>query len=121
MEPPKGYAWRDRDAAHRMRDEIALHQTVLSPGEIMAGVWVVIRLSDGTGVGQTYPTQAEAIKHAPGLESLFAYFKLPLERMPAEACDVMLAYVRQAYDNGWRPDPERGNVALVLPSIRDLR
>lgn len=118
MKPPTGYRWRSRDAAHRMRDGLAFHQTVLTTDELMAGRWAVIRLSDGHVEPTAFDTHADAMKHAPGLESLYAYFRIPPEPMPAQACDVILWYVRTAYDNGWRPDPVRPEIGLIIPQLR---
>lgn len=121
-QPPMLYGWRDRDAAHRMHDGLSLHYAALTKGEIMLGRYVVIRLSDGHVYPTAYERHRDALRHAPGLESLFAYFRLPLELPPPQACDVLLWYVRTAYNNGYRPDPDNPDVALILDrSIIDGR
>jgi hypothetical protein len=104
-----------------MRDGLAFHYAILTTDEILARRYVVVRLSDGNVEPTAYPSRHDAMRHAPGLESLYAYLQLPLERMPAEACDVLLWYVRAAYDNGFRPDPANPDVGLIIPgSLNDV-
>lgn len=116
MRPPADRRWHDRDAAHRMRDGLGLHAVALSTEELLAGRWVVIRLSDGHVDPTAYESRAEAMRFAPGLESLYVYFKLPLERLSAEVCDVLLWYARTAYANGYRPDPTNPDTGYMLPN-----
>lgn len=118
MEAPDDYAWRTRDAAQRMADTLALHQTALGFDEILAGRYVAVRLSDGGSDGVAYDSRAAAIVHQKHNASRCAYFRVPLERMSVQACDVLLMYVRAAYDHGYRTDPAHD---LVIPTrVEDL-
>lgn len=114
--PPADYRWRNMDAAKRMADTIALHQTVLSRDEILAGRFVAIRLADGGSDGVAYETRAEAITHQANSPSRCAYFRIPLDRWRPQTCDVLLWYVRCGYDSGVREDPA---AALIIPSNRE--
>ena len=119
MEDPANYQFRTQDAAKRMHDTIRLHQTVLSRGEILAGRFVAIRLADGGSDGVAYTSRAEAIEHQRHNMSRCGYFQIPLERWSEKTCDVLLWYVRAAYDAGHREDPAS---QLFIPSrLDDLR
>lgn len=113
MREPDRYRWRDENSAKRMSDGLAFHHTILTPEEIFRGRWVIVRLSDGWVDPTVYESHAEAMKYAPGLESLYAYFRVVPERLSPTVCDVLLMYVRRAYENGYRPSP---GVALILPT-----
>jgi hypothetical protein len=113
------YTWRNSDAAKRMADTIALHQTALSKDELLAGRYVAIRLADGGSDQTAYDTRAEAIAHQINNPSRCGYFRVPLERWNAQTCDVLLWYVRGCYDSGFREDPAH---QLVIPNaVESLR
>lgn len=114
MNEPARYAFRDRDAAHRMADTIALHQAILSRDELMAGRYVAIRLADGGSDGTAYPSLAAAAEHQRHDVSRHGYYRIPVppEHLGPKACDVLLWYVRTAYDNGVRQDPAH---QLMIP------
>lgn len=106
MRAPRDYRWRTSEsAAKRMADTVALHQTVLEPAEIVAGRWIAVRLGDGGSDGIAYDSHEAAVRASTNDPSRHAYFKLPLERISPEVCDVLLWYVRTVYDAGWREDP----------------
>ncbi len=116
-EPPAGQAWRtDEATARRMAELLALHQTVLSWDELIAGRYVAVRLADGSSDGVAYDTRAAAIEHQRNSPSRCAYFRIPLERVSPRACDVLLWYVRKCYDSGAREAPAD---ALILPNQLD--
>jgi len=119
VNPPRNHQLHDYDSACRMRDAIALHRSVLSNSEILAKRYCLIRLSDGSGTGDIFENRQQAFRHVPGLESLYAYPQIPLERWSESVCDALLFYVRQAYENGYRPDPDTPELALILPSRVD--
>lgn len=113
--PPPTYRWRDYNAAHRMADVIALHQTVLSTDELVAGRYVAIRLSDGGSDNTAYTSRAEAATYQRHEASRCGYYRIPIppNRMSAHECDVLLWYVRGCYDAGSRQDPAH---QLILPT-----
>lgn len=120
MATPRAYRWRDRDAARRMADVIALHQTMLSVDELVAGRYVAIRLSDGGSDGTAYTSRAEAATYQKHNASRCGYYRIPIppDRLPAEVCDVLLWYVRGCYDAGSRQDPAH---QIILPTrIEDM-
>lgn len=110
---PRTYRFRTEDAALRCRDTLLLHQTVLSFDEILAGRYVAIRLSDGGSDGVAYESRPDAIAHQKHNASRCVYLRVPLERLNAQACDVLLMYARACYDNGYRADPAH---QLIIPS-----
>jgi hypothetical protein len=99
-----------------MADTVALHQAVLSRDELLAGRYIAVRLSDGGSDGAVYDTRADAIAHQVNSPSRCAYFRVPFDRWSAATCDVLLWYVRCAYDNGVREDPAH---ALIIPQGRE--
>lgn len=114
LQPPRNMTFRDYDAACRFRDALAVAQLAISKDEILRGRWIVVRLSDGSTDGQVYETQQDAFRHAPGLETLFLYIRVPLERLSEHVTDVLLWYARKMYDAGWRPDID--NPSLRMPN-----
>lgn len=66
------WAWPDR--TRRAYDVIRTHQ--LAAGKDITGMWVAIRLSDGTSDGQLYPTKMSATSHQLH-EQQCAYICLP--------------------------------------------
>ena len=114
---PRRHQFRDREAAHRMADVIALHQTVLGRDVILAKRFVAIRLSDGGSDGVAYETRDDAMRHQLH-ETQCGYFQIPLERWGAPTCDALLWYVRTRYDAGYRAAPAHH---LILPTrVEDL-
>ncbi len=119
MQEPQNYQPKNLDAAKRMADAIALHQTALSKDEILAKRFVAIRLADGGSDNTAYDSRAAAIESARNSPSRCAYFQIPLERWGVATCDSLLAYVRGVYDAGNREDPAR---QLIIPTrMENLR
>lgn len=112
MKPPASYRWRNEDAAKRLHDTIRLHLVALSRDELLAGRYIAVRLADGGSDGVAYDTRADAVNAQRNSPSRCAYFRIPLGGWSVKTCDVMLWYVRAAYDNGHRADPAH---ALVIP------
>lgn len=113
-EPPTGQAWRTGEVeARRFAELVALHQLALSTDELIAGRYIAVRLADGGSDGVAYDTRAQAIEHQRNSPSRCAYFRIPLERVTARTCDVLLWYVRKCYDSGAREDPAH---ALIIPN-----
>lgn len=112
MEAPRTFQFRTEDAARRLADTVALHQTVLSFDEILAGRFMAVRLSDGGSDNTAYETRAEAIEHQRHNASRCFYPRIPLERWSAATCDVLLWYARGVYDAGHREDPAH---QLIVP------
>lgn len=118
VEEPRRLTLRAPDAAKRMADTLALHQTALTRDEILAKRYVAIRLADGGSDGIAYGTREAAILHNVNNPSRCAYFQVPLERWGPATCDTLLWYVRGCYDSGFREDPAH---QLVIPQgIEDL-
>ena len=119
MDVPTNHVFRDREAAKRMADTIALHQTVLSKDELIAGRYVAIRLSDGGSDGTAYDTRPEAVINQRHNASRCAYYRVPLERWNAETCDTLLWYVRGCYDSGFREDPAHS--LIISNQVENMR
>ena len=118
MIAPDKYKYRNLAAALRLRDQVRLHQAVLSKDEILRKRFMAVRLADGGSDGVAYETSADAIRHNTNNPSRCFYPQIPLERWSAETCDVLLWYVTTVYNNGYREDPAH---ALMLPTrIEDL-
>jgi hypothetical protein len=113
MDVPAGYRWRTRDAALRMADLIALHQTALSFDELLAGRYVAIQLADGRSDGVAYDTREQAIAHQRHNGSRCIYLRIPMERLNPQTCDTILWYGRSVYDAGHREDPAH---QLIIPT-----
>ncbi len=110
---------RTQDAAKRMRDVIALHQTALSNDELIAGRYAAVRLSDGGSDGVAYETVTQAIGYQLH-ETQCGYFRIPPNpaRWGMATCDSLLWYVRARYDAGYRPSTDR---QLMMPlKLEDL-
>lgn len=116
VSPPRDYGFRNLDAAKRMHDILKLHATVLTTDELLAGRFVAIRLADGSSDGVAYDTRADAIEHQRNSPSRCAYYRIPPGGWSLQVCDVMLWYVRCAYDNGVREDPAH---SLIIPLGRE--
>lgn len=120
-QPPSNrpFVWKtSQDAAQRMADSIALHQTVLGPGEILRGRFIALQLSDGGSDGTAYESRESAIEYNRNNPSRIVAFQIPMERLNAHICDRLLWYCRSAYDNGVREDPRH---QIIIPTrIEDL-
>jgi hypothetical protein len=110
---PRTGEHRNLDAAQRLADTIALHQTVLTREEIIAKRFIAVALSDGRTDGQTYDTRQDAMRHQRGHPALYAYIQVPLERWNTFSCDTLLWYVRGVYDAGYRPRLDEAE--LIIP------
>jgi hypothetical protein len=110
---PRTGEHRNYDAAKRMVDMLALHQTVLTTEEIIAKRFAAFALADGSSDGTAYETRGDAMRHQKGHPALYAYIQIPLERWGTFACDTLLWYVRSVYDNGYRP--RLGEAELIIP------
>lgn len=110
---PRTGEHRNLDAAKRMADMIALHQTALTMDEIIAKRYAAFRLSDGSSDGTAYDSREDAMRHQVGHPALFAYIQIPVERWSTFACDTLLAYVRGVYDAGYRPQLD--GTGLIIP------
>ena len=110
---PRTGEHRNFDAAKRMSDMIALHQTVLTTEEIIAKRFVAVALSDGSSDGTAYETRHDALRHQKGHPALYAYIQIPLERWNTFECDTLLWYVRGVYDAGYRPRLDEAE--LIIP------
>ena len=116
---PDTYPWRtSREAAERMHDAIKLHFLVLSLEEMLSGRWVAIRLSDGGSDNTVYDTRADAMRFQLHPTQCLYLRLVPPAPPPATACDVLLWYVRGAYDRGWRPDENVDD--LIFPHATEL-
>jgi hypothetical protein len=114
------YRWKtDESSARRMAETFALHQLALAKDELLLKkAWVAIRLTDGGSDNTVYETRADAVRSTMNAPTRHLYFPVPLERMNAQTCDVLLWYVRKCYDAGSREDPR---TALMLPTrIEDM-
>ena len=96
--------YRDETAARKMHGWLQVHAAALTTEEKAAGRWVAIRLADGDSDGVVYDTRQAAMEHQ--FHPLMClYHKITLGEAPGPpACDVMLWYIRKAYDGGHRPD-----------------
>lgn len=107
------------DAAKRCSEAINNHLHVHGMNAI--GKWVAIKLHDGSSDGVMYDTRADAIRHQIH-EQLCCYVKIPPAGMPVGDAEGYMAFVRKAYDGGFRlidPDDER---QLVMPyTLEDFR
>ena len=119
MQPPADYQWRsERAAAERFASAISTYQGLIGLDGILARQWLAVGLATGECTGPYDSREAGWRNSTNRPERMFIY-PVPLERMGPEACDVLLWYVRQCYDNGWRED---GRSALILPGKNeDLR
>ena len=119
VQPPRQYVWRsDRQAAERFAAAIATYQSLIGVDGILARQFLAVGLGSGECTGP-YETREEAFRHSTNRPERVFIWPLGLERIPAEGCDVLLWYVRQCYDNGWRED---GRSALMLPgTVEGLR
>ena len=118
MQAPSNYKFRNSDAAKRLSDAIRLHQSVLGKDEILAGRFLAVRLADGGTDGVAYPNRPAAIEANRNNPSRCFYPQVPLDHWSPQVCDVLLWYVRSAYDNGVREDPAH---QLILPTrVEDL-
>lgn len=115
MEVPVTYTYRNRDAAKRFADEIATYQTVIGATGILQTQFVAVELAEGYCHGP-YDSRDDAWRHCQNLPSRIFIWPIPLERFGPETADVLLWYVRQCYDNGWREDPRFG---LILPTMTE--
>lgn len=113
MQEPPNYSYRNKDAAKRMSDIVRLHQSMMSKDEILAVRFIGIRLSDGGSNGMVYETHADAVNDHRNEPSRCVYFPIPLETWTPKICDVLLWWVTNAYNNGYREDPAH---ALILPN-----
>lgn len=110
---PRDYQYRNMDAAKRMSDAISLHQTVLTMDELLAGRYAAISIADGSSDGVAYESREQAALYQRHNAARCGYFRIPPgDRWPPELCDVLLWYVRSAYDNGVRQDPAQ---SLFIP------
>jgi len=104
-----------------MSDALALHQTVLSTDELLAGRYAAFRLSDGGSDGVAYESRADAVRHQLH-DTQCAVIRIPLERLSPAVCDTLLWYVRGVYDAGWRPDRNDPERSLIIPNrVEDFR
>lgn len=96
------------DAAKRASDIITTH--ILANN---AGKWAAIKLHDGDSDGTAYDTRGHAIRHQ--LHPQYCmYIKIPLDGMPPEHAERLLAFHRKLYDQGFfLTDPEDKRHAVV--------
>jgi len=118
--PPRDYVYKTQAAAQRMWDVLNLHKVALSTEELAAKRWVAIRLSDGGSDNIAYDTRRAAFTHQLH-PTMCLYLPVDLRPLPPlQACDVLLWYIRRAYDNGWRPDEDRHDILpQPMEMIRD--
>jgi hypothetical protein len=112
--------WRtSEDDAKRCYASINVHHLALSKDEIIAGVYVAVRLSDGGSDNTPYASRPDAIRHQSGNQNHYAYIKLTLDRPSVKACDRILWWMRKAYDNGYRPAGAHEGASLIVPILNE--
>jgi len=89
----------------RMADAMRLHQTVLTMDELWAGRWAAISIADGSSDRTAYDSHEAAVKAATNRPTRHFYPRIVPEPMSPRVCDLMIWYVRNCYNNGWREDP----------------
>ncbi len=110
---------RNGDAAKRMFDAIRLHQVTLTRDEILNKRFIAVSLSDGSSDNTAYDSRTDAMRIKGPWVANYAYVQVPLQRLSVEACDVMLWYVKQVYEAGYRPEPQH---ELMMPvTLEDLK
>ena len=110
---------RNKDAAKRFADTVALHQLALTKDEILARRFIAVRLADGGTDGVVYDSRESAIRAQTNSPSRCGYFQIPLERWSVETCDTLLWYVRATYDGGHREDP--AHQLVISNQIENMR
>ncbi len=103
--PPVSYLFRDYESAKRLADTVALHQIALGFDGLLAGRYMAVSIADGSSDNTAYDSRADAIRHQRHNATRHFYPRIPVERWSVHTCDVLLWYVRRAYDAGHREDP----------------
>lgn len=116
VQPPPGGWKTSYDNARRFADDVRIHQLVLSKDELLRGRYMAVRLEDGWSDGIAYDNRTDAAVHQTRTSSYYLYFKIPPEPMSERVADWCLWYARQAYQNGWREDPQHDAHTLILPT-----
>jgi hypothetical protein len=122
VRPPREYTFRTSyDTAKRAQDTLLLHQTALTKDELMAGRYAAIRIADGGSDNTVYTSREEAVRHQKNNASRCFYPRIPLERLPIEAVDVLIWYARKVYDAGHREDPAFAQTLIIPNTLENLR
>lgn len=90
------------DRAHRASDVVTQHMTdTARTGEMpwCVGMWVALRLSDGSSDGILYPSKAHAVAHQLHAHQC-AYVAIPPTGMTPREADATLRVMEGLYDMG---------------------
>lgn len=109
-------AFPHTDAAKRISDAVNLHYAAI--GFDSAKQWIAVRLEDGTGGMELYPSKAEAVAHQSN-EFLCAYICLTGTPMQVCEAEIILKTHRQAYQNGFRLSDPRDIIPRT--TLKDRR
>jgi len=118
MTAPGPHQYHDHDAAKRFRDDLWLHQSMLTRDEILAARYMAVSMLDGSSDRVVYDNRDDAVRsqrsHVDGNRVI--YFRIPLERLSDRVTDSLLWYGRRAYDAGYRPVGSDERSELHVPS-----
>jgi len=78
--------------------------------------WVLVRLADGRVSTEYAETRQDALSMKHNEQYFFAY-KIPRDGFPPNVADVILAYRRDLWDNGYRED-RHSKIAPIDPRRR---
>lgn len=67
---------KDKDAAQRISDTVALHLTAADDIHDVVGQWCAFHLDDGLTDGSLYPSKDDAIRYQKGDPKNYCYLKL---------------------------------------------
>jgi len=112
---------KDKDAARRMHETVALHLTatrLMEAFDAVVGRWVAFSLSDGRSNGDIYESKDEAIRFMSPREKDYCYLKITPDGIAPEDAWRFLRINRLPFiDN---TAPEFVNNPIIYPHMSNL-
>lgn len=105
------------DAARRLADRHNELLGQLTHEEILAGVWIACRLSDGECLPEVFTRRRDAVRHVPDAR-WYAFVRIQITGMGANEAVTFVAYNRLLADQGVHqmPDPD---TEVIMPSMSE--
>jgi hypothetical protein len=79
--------------------------------------WVLVRLEDGRVSSEYAETREDALRIVHN-EHYFMAYQIPYDRFPPNVAEVVLAYRRDLWDNGYREDRHDKKTPILPRSAR---
>jgi len=79
--------------------------------------WVLVRLEDGR-VSTEYAESREEALHMKHNEQYFFAYQIPYDSFPPNVAEVILAYYRDLWDNGYREDRRDKRMPILPRRVR---